>query len=184
MNHFPEHTLDTAPEESRPVLEATEKAYGMLPNLHRKMAEAPAMLKGYWQLSQIFSSSSLSPVEQQVILIAASVSNNCDYCVGAHSTLADMINTPEEITAALRNGSRISDTRLQALRKFTQSLVSARGWIDETEVTAFIDAGYTYAQALEVILGIGLKTLSNYTNHLVETKLDKAFQARAWKNEI
>jgi hypothetical protein len=33
---------------------------------------------------------------------------------------------------------------------------------------------------LEVVLGIGLKTLSNYTNHIVDTEVDDAFAANAW----
>ncbi len=33
---------------------------------------------------------------------------------------------------------------------------------------------------LEVVLGIGMKTLSNYTNHLAETPLDAQFQPVTW----
>lgn len=181
MKNFPDHTIDSAPEEAASILKKAEKAYGMVPNLHRKMAEAPALLNGYWQLSQVFGNCSLSPVEQQVVLIAASVTNNCSYCVGAHSALADMVAVPADVTEALRDGSEIVDTKLQALRKFTQSMVITRGWVHESEVDTFLAAGYKQAQVLEVILGIGMKTLSNYTNHLVKTELDTAFQGRVWK---
>lgn len=181
MSEFPTYTKETAPEAAKPVLDAAEKAYGMVPNLHGKMAESPALLEGYWQLSQVFSNSSLTPIEQQVVLIAVSVTNNCTYCVGAHSVLADMVDTPAEVTKALRSGEVIPDARLQALRKFAQSVVITRGWVHESEVDALLAEGYTRAQVLEVILGVGLKTLSNYTNHLVATELDTAFQSRAWK---
>jgi len=181
MSEFPTHTKETAPEAARSIFDAAEKAYGIVPNLHRKMAESPALLEAYWQLSQVFSSSSLTPVEQQVVLIAASVTNNCTYCVGAHSVLADLVDTPAEVTEALRTGEVIPDVRLQALRKFTQSVVITRGWVHESEVSTLLDEGYTRAQVLEVILGVGLKTLSNYTNHLVATELDAAFQGREWK---
>lgn len=181
MSDFPTHNKETVPEESRSVFDEAEKAYGMVPNLHRKMAESPALLKGYWELSQIFSRSSLTPIEQQVVLIATSVTNNCTYCVGAHSMLADMVDAPQEVIEALRTGEEIPDTRLQALRKFTQSVVITRGWVHEIEVGVLLDEGFTRAQVLEVILGVGLKTLSNYTNHLVATELDTAFMSRAWK---
>lgn len=181
MSEFPTHTLETVPEEAKTIFDAAEKAYGMVPNLHRKMAESPALLEGYWQLSQVFSNSSLTPIEQQVVLIAASVTNNCTYCVGAHCVLADMVNTPAEVTEALRTGEVIPDDRLQALRKFTQSVVITRGWVQESEVSALLNEGFTRSQVLEVILGVGLKTLSNYTNHLVATELDAAFQGRAWE---
>jgi len=34
---------------------------------------------------------------------------------------------------------------------------------------------------LEVVLGVAFKTLSNYTNHIIHTPLDTAFQAEAWE---
>jgi len=181
MNDFPYHTVETAPEDAKPILEIAEKAFGMTPNLLRKMAEAPALLEGYWQLKEVFSNSSLSPIEQQVVLIAASASNSCTYCVSVHSVLADMTKVPGEATEALRNGQTIPDARLEALRQFTQSMVENRGWVPDAEVQAFLDAGFTRTQALEVVLGVGFKTLSNYANHLVESELDPAFQSRAWK---
>ncbi|MDA3869303.1 MAG: carboxymuconolactone decarboxylase family protein [Gammaproteobacteria bacterium] len=182
MQDFPYHTKETAPKQALPIFESAEKTYGMVPNLYKKMAESPALLKGYTSLSDIFSNSSLSPVEQQVVLIATSATNKCEYCVSVHSVIADMIKVPQEVTAALREGHDIPDTRLQALRKFTQSVVDARGWVDESEVNALMEHGYTRQNVLDVILGVGMKTLSNYTNHLVETELDEPFQGRAWKH--
>ena len=181
MKDIPYHTPETAPDDAKPIFEAAEKAFGMVPNLFRKMAEAPALLEGYWQLNSIFTRSSFSPMEQQVVLIAASVANGCSYCVGVHSVMADMAEVPADVTNALRTGQTITDERLEALRHFTQMLVEMRGWVPDSEVQAFLDAGFSRAQVLEVVLGVGLKTLSNYTNHLVNTELDPAFQGRAWQ---
>ena len=46
---------------------------------------------------------------------------------------------------------------------------------------AFFDAGYSDVQALEVILGLAVKTMSNYTNSVAGTPLDKAVQKLAWR---
>ncbi len=183
MIDFPYHTSATAPADALPVFDASAKAFGMVPNLFRKMAEAPSLLQGYWELNRIFSTGSLSPTEQQVVLIAVSVANRCTYCVGVHSALADMGKVPAEVTDALRTGQPIPDARLEALRRFTQTLVESRGWAQDVEVQAFLAAGYTRSQVLEVVLGVGLKTLSNYTNHLAGTELDAAFEGRAWPDE-
>lgn len=75
----------------------------------------------------------------------------------------------------------IADARLEALRKFTAKLVEAGGWLQEADVSAFLMASYTPADVLDVVLGVGQKTLSNYTNHLVGTELDAAFAGRAWQ---
>lgn len=181
MTEFIYHDLRSAPDESGEVLEASQQTYGMLPNLHRKMAESPALLKGYWELGNIFAKSSLLPVEQQVVLLAVSTLNGCSYCVGAHSAIADMMEIPAGITDALRDGKPIADAHLEALRVFTQRVVAQRGWVSETELQDFLDAGYTRTQVLDVILGVGMKTLSNYANHIMGTTLDEAFASRAWQ---
>jgi len=81
---------------------------------------------------------------------------------------------------AIRAGEPIDDAKLEALRQLTQALVRGRGHA-EAEIAAFVEAGYEPSQVLEVLIGISLKTLSNYTNHIVETPLDDAFAARAWE---
>ncbi len=44
----------------------------------------------------------------------------------------------------------------------------------------FIAAGFDRGQALEVVLGVALKTLVNYADHLVDTPVDQAFAPREW----
>ncbi|MFO8154311.1 carboxymuconolactone decarboxylase family protein [Thioalkalivibrio sp.] len=181
MQEFPYHTPDTAPEAARPMLEDAGRQYGMVPNLYAKMAEAPALLEAYLQVSAIFARSSLSTTEQQVVLLAASRTNQCGYCMGAHSVLADMAEVPVETTDAIRDDRPIPDPRLEALRRFTNQLVERRGWLDDAEVQTFLDAGFTRENLLDVIVGVGQKTLSNYTNHIAGTELDSAFAHRSWK---
>jgi AhpD family alkylhydroperoxidase len=181
MQKFPYHTQDTAPADAQPLLEGAKKKYGMIPNLYAKMAESPMLLQAYLQIAELFSKSGLSPVEQQVVLLTASRVNNCGYCMGAHSVLADMGGVPVEVTNAIRTDAPIADAKLEALRQFTAKLVEARGWLHEPDVETFLMAGYKPANVLDVVLGVGQKTLSNYTNHLAGTELDTAFAGRAWQ---
>lgn len=181
MQNFPYHTPETAPADARPLLEDARRQYGMVPNLYAKMAEAPVLLQAYRQIAELFSRSGLDPTEQQVVLLTVSRMNDCAYCMGAHSVLADAAGVPAEVTDAIRNDEPVHDARLEALRRFTARLVEARGWLDDADIRAFLAAGYTRANVLEVVLGVGQKTLSNYTNHIVGTDLDAAFSSRAWQ---
>ncbi len=180
MTKFIVHTKDTAPEQSVAVLEGAEKAFGFVPNLMGTMAESPATAKGYLTLSQIFDQTSFSRTERQVILLAASRYNECHYCMAAHSVIAEMQKVPQEVIEAIRNDRPITDPKLEALRHFTTRMVDKRGWVSDEERQAFVDAGYTRQQILEVILGVSYKTLSNYVNHMVDTLVDAAFAAKAW----
>jgi alkylhydroperoxidase family enzyme len=58
-------------------------------------------------------------------------------------------------------------------------VVTSRGRPTEADTAAFLQAGYGKQQVLEVVLGIGMKTLSNYTNHIADTPLDQAFGGAA-----
>lgn len=174
------HDTESAPEAAKPTLTAAQQAYGFLPNLLGVMAEAPALLKGYATLSKIFEESSFTPAERQVVLLTTSYTNECGYCMAAHSAIAGMQKVPQEVIGALRDGAPIGDGKLEALRKFTASVVTTRGWPSQADLNAFLGAGYGRAQVLEVVLGVGIKTLSNYANHIAETPLDAAFKPLAW----
>lgn len=180
MNLFTPHTLDTAPDKSTPLLADAEKKYGFVPNLLGVFAESPATLNAYLTIGQIFDESSFSQTERQLVILTASRLNECHYCVAAHSTVAGMQKVPADVVEAIRNDLPISDARLEALRVFTTAIVEKRGWVVDGDIIAFIAAGYTKAQVLEVILGVSFKTLSNYVNHIAKPPIDDAFAARTW----
>lgn len=177
---YPLHTAATAPEAARPILEGTRKAFGFVPNLLATMANAPALLEGYIALGRLFDQSSLNATQRQVVLLAVSRENTCEYCVAAHTAIAGMQKVPATVVAAIRDGRDIADPALEALRRFTVTVVRSRGNPTEAEVAAFLAAGHTAQQVLEVVLGVGMKTLSNYTNHIAATPLDAAFAPVAW----
>lgn len=174
------HNLDTAPAGAKETLAAASKAYGFVPNLLAVMAEAPALLKGYRSLNGIFEETSFSPTERQIVLLTTSYENGCDYCVAAHSVIAGMQQVPDDVVQAIRDNKPIADHKLEALRRFVTAIVKSRGWPSATDTSAFHEAGYTRRHALEVVLGVGMKMLSNYTNHIADTPLDQAFAGARW----
>jgi AhpD family alkylhydroperoxidase len=133
-------------------------------------------------VAQAFEGSSFSPVEKQVVLLTVSFENECRYCVAAHSTIAEMSQLPPEVVEALRDGSEIADSKLEALRRLTREVVRKRGWIEGGELDAFFAAGFSRAQFLELVVGVTQKTLSNYINHVAHTPVDEAFAAHEWQH--
>jgi AhpD family alkylhydroperoxidase len=178
--HIAPLTPATAPDASKPMLEGAQRAFGFVPNLLGNMAHAPALLQAYLAVSAAFDMTSLSPTERQVVLLATSVNNACTYCVAAHTVIAGMQKVPADVVEALRTGQPLADAKLQALRAFVEETVESRGWPSVATEAAFFEAGFTPEQALEVLVGVGQKTLSNYMNHLVGTPLDEAFSGAAW----
>lgn len=177
------HTENTAPEQTRPMLAQVKGKFGFVPNLLSTMADAPALLKGYLTLAEIFDSTSFSPTERQIVLLATSHANGCAYCMAAHTAIAGMQKVPEDVIKALRDNTPIQDAKLEALRLLAMNVTTARGYPSDESLKRFFAVGYSQAQVLEVVLGVGFKTLSNYTNHIANIKLDEAFAPAAWKPE-
>ncbi len=144
-------------------------------------AEAPTMIKAYLALGKALEASSLTPQEQEVVVLTVSYLNQCAYCMTAHSAVAKMVGLPEGEISALREGRPLSDAKLEALSRFAGLMVDQRGRASEDDVTAFLAAGYTRAQILEVIVGLAFKTLSNFTDHLADTPIDKQFEPFRWE---
>jgi uncharacterized peroxidase-related enzyme len=173
------HTVDTAPAAARPALQAIVESYGFLPNLAAVFAESPATLGTLLTIMKNFDAAemTLSRLERQVVLLAASVQNNCEYCTAAHGMLAHMAGLDRVEVEKLQTGRALGAPRLQALRQFVQIVVEERGWVPADAVSSFIAAGFSRAQVLEVVLGIALKTLTNYVNHMAKPPVNQQFAA-------
>ena len=177
---FPIHDLESAPDESRPFLERVDADFGMIPNLERVLAAAPAALEAYVRLWELFDQTSLSAVERQVVYLTANYENNCTYCVPWHTLLAEQAGMNREAIEALRSGSAIADEKLESLRSFTRDLIEYRGHPPDTSWEAFASAGYGPVEGMEVILGLATKLISNYTNGIAHTPLDALAADRIW----
>jgi AhpD family alkylhydroperoxidase len=89
MSEFPVHTQESAPEAARPLLEGAARQMGFVPNLLAVMAGAPPLLEAYMTLTQLLEKTSLAPAERQLVLLTVSRTNDCHYCIPAHTFLAE-----------------------------------------------------------------------------------------------
>lgn len=175
MNKYTIHTIETAPEASKPLLEGAQKKLGFIPNLYGALAESPIALETYLTLSGLEEKTSFSPAEIEVVNLSVSITNGCTYCLAAHSAIANMKKVPADVIEAARTGSPLTDPKLDALAKLTRSVAETRGWPGEDLLDGFFAQGYTTANYLELLVGVTVKTLSTYTNHQVKTPIDVAF---------
>lgn len=158
-------------------LAAARGAFGFVPNLYGYLANLPAAFSLYNAGYEAFrGQSGFDAVEQEVVFLTISRANGCGYCTAAHSMVADkMSGVPADVLEDLRSGAPLADPRLDALAQFSYAMTETRGRVDPSLLDRFLSAGFTQGHVLAVVLAISVKTLSNYTNHLAETKVDAAF---------
>ena len=184
MTRYPVHTIESAPEPARATLAELRSQLGLVPNLAATMAAAPSLIKGFVALRETYHrDGTLTPLEIQVLSLTNAFEYGCDYCMALHSTLALKEGLSNGSLAELRAGRAPLEPKLAALSDFSRRLVRERGRVAERDLEAFRRAGYTDAQALEVVLGVAASVLPSFANHLTGAPLDPPFRAQAWEPE-
>lgn len=175
MSHYKTHTINSAPEKAKPLLEKIQKQYEFLPNFLGKLANAPTVLEAYLSLQQFFEQTRFTPIERQVILLQVSVYNQCHYCVPVHTVLAEASKMPKSEIEAIIHQSPLHDSKLQVLSSFVIEILTTGGRPSQSMLQQFLQEGYDENQVLDLLLGIAMKTISNYANHLMQTEVDPQF---------
>jgi uncharacterized peroxidase-related enzyme len=176
-------SLDNAEPRAKAALEGVRMGLGFIPNMYANMANSPGMLETYGMGYKAFrGDGGFTPAEQEVVFLTISHENGCEYCVAAHSMVGEkMSGVPAADLKALRSGLPLPDAKLQALSVFTRIMVASRGKPARQDVQAFLAAGFSEKQVLEIILAIAVKTISNYSNHVFHTAVDPVFAAYRWE---
>jgi len=173
MTDFTLYDENTAPETTKQTLKEVKQAYGMLPNLYGYLAESPVALNAYLHINdQLMKHSSLTPVQVQVALLAISAVNNCEFCVAAHSWVGGTLKANAQTVQAIRDGGVVENAEDKALVDLVQAIVTDRGFVADEIIDAFLDAGFTRENVLDLLVCNMLKALSNYTNHITKTEVN------------
>ncbi|MEV8440338.1 carboxymuconolactone decarboxylase family protein [Actinosynnema sp. NPDC051121] len=164
---FAQHTLESAPAGSRPLMESTAAHLGHLPPAVAKLAESPELLGGFLHVSGLFEATTLDPLAREVVVMTIATRNGCRTCVAMHTGRLRALDAGAALIKALRSGEPLDEPRLEGLRQFVLRVLATAGEVQEDELTEFLAAGFTTRNALEVVLGIGTYTMSTLANRLV-----------------
>ncbi len=165
-------TIEAAPSDSQPMLQAVKRQLGIVPNLFRLVSTSPAALEGYLGLSGALGKGELPAATRERIALAVAEINGCGYCLSAHTYLGKNVAKLDdaEIAANRQGGSR--DPHADAAVRFAANVTRERGHVREEDVKAVKDAGYSDAQIIEIVLHVALNTWTNYINEVAKTDID------------
>jgi len=180
MTSFPVHTIDSAPERSKPALQQLQSAFGMIPNIAGAMATSPVLIGSLVGLFGNVHGGSFTEAQVQTVLLTDAVTNACSWAVAFHTALALREGIDPSDVQAIREGRLPKDGNLAALSALARTMIEKRGRLDDRDVDRFIAAGFGKDHALEVIAIVAASTITNYTGSITKTPLDQPFQAHAW----
>lgn len=168
QRQFPRFDETNAPESARADLLDTKRAFGAVPEPLARYASSPLTLRTALAGLDAFDKSSLSPLEREVLAMTMGHRNGCKFCLALHRRLLVAQHAPQPLLGELEAGTALSEPRLEALRRFVLALLDERGDVSLTVWTDFREAGYSHEQALDVVTGVSVYTLTTLANRLVE----------------
>ena len=180
MSGYPVYTLESAPAQSRPVLQQLQQTFGLVPNIAAKMAESPVLINGFIGLFQRVHSSSLTEPQIQTLLLTNAVTNASEWPVAFHTALALKEGVSEADVDAIRRRALPDDPALAALSEVARTLIEKRGRLTERDQQRFLEAGFSAAQLLEVIAVVAASTITNYASSVTQPPLEAQFEAFVW----
>lgn len=172
MSNLPLIDPATATGKAADLLAAVQQSLGVVPNMTRAMANSPALLDGYLALSGALSKGAFSAATRERLALAVAQDNTCDYCLSAHSYLAEhAAKLPaDEISAARKATSE--DPKTAALLTFAVAVNASRGDISTADLDAVRSAGADDREIAEVVGHVALNVLTNYFNKAAAVDID------------
>jgi AhpD family alkylhydroperoxidase len=180
MQAFPVHTIESAPEQSKPSLQMLQGAFGMIPNIAGAMSTSPVLIGSLVALFQKVHSGSFSEEQIQILLLTNAVTNACTWAVAFHTALALKEGVDPADVKAIRERHAPLNPKNAALSALARTLIEKRGRLDDLDVSRFLQAGFDNAHLLEVISVVAASTITNYTGNVTKPPVEAAFEAYTW----
>jgi AhpD family alkylhydroperoxidase len=180
MQTFPVHSIESAPEQSKPSLEKLQETFGMIPNVAAAMSSSPVLIGSLVGLFQKVHGGSFSEEQVQVLLLTNAVTNACTWAVAFHTALAIKEGAEPADVQAIRERRAPRNSKNAALSVLARTLIEKRGRLDDQDVSRFLQAGFDKAQLLEVIAAVAASTITNYTGNVTKPPVEAAFEGYAW----
>ena len=152
------------------IFDNLNKGIGMVPNLYAVMALSDTALENYLAFQN--AKTTFSNKEKQAVNLVVSQVNECHYCQSAHTLLGKMNGLTEEQTIEIRKGNASFDNKLNALVILAKEITANKGFASSDAVDAFIDAGYTKGQVVELVFLVAEKTAMNYVQAITKVEID------------
>lgn len=164
-------TKETAPAASKAIFENLEKQIGFLPNLYAYIGHSPNALQTGLATQHGNAKGTFNIKQREVVNLAVSQVNNCQYCLSAHTVLGKMNGFSEEEILQLRAGTH-PDEKLNTIALLSAEIQRTHGHPEQTLLDKFFALGYNEAALVDLVALVADKVFANYLNNIVQPPID------------
>ena len=162
---------DQANDKTQKLFNGVNAKLGTVPNMMRAMGNSPAVLSSYLSFSGGLAAGTFTNQQRELIALAVGQTNECDYCLAAHSALGKMAGLSDTQIQDARRAESV-DAKDEALVKLSVKMVEQRGHVSESDLAEFRNQGFEDEHLAELVANVALNIFTNYFNHLAETEVD------------
>ena len=155
--------MEQAQGKARELLDELVERGGEPGPMVRAMANAPALLRGYLDLTRAMKRSHVDRRITERINLAVHEWLSCDYCLVAHTLAARQLGVPESEIQLARQGTS-SDPAIAAIVAFAQQVLAAPAEIGDADFKRLRALGYREEQIAEVAGLVALQLLTGAFN--------------------
>jgi uncharacterized peroxidase-related enzyme len=164
-NRFPTPSLDKLPEDIRARILAVQEKSGFVPNVFLTLAYRPDEFRAFFAYHDALmeKDGGLSKAEREMIVVATSAANQCQYCVIAHgAVLRIRAKNPliaDQIAANYRKAEITA--RQRAMLDFAMKVSRAAEEISEADFAALTAHGFNDDDIWDIAAIAAFFALSN-----------------------
>lgn len=165
---------EQVPAESKQTLDTFTRNIGFTPNMMAAFAQSPIAFNAWATLLGSLSKT-LDVKTRDSIGLAVSEVNGCNYCLTVHSFTAEHMARLLADDIILARRGHANDPKRDAAVQFARNVIETRGHVNDADLKAVRDAGYTDANIIEIVALVAMYSLTNFFNNVFDH--DKDFPA-------
>ena len=176
---FPAPSIDTLPEDIRTRLLAVQEKSGFIPNVFLSLAYRPDEFRAFFAYHDALmeKDGGLTKAEREMIVVATSAANNCEYCVIAHGAILRIRAKNPLIADQIAINYRKADItpRQRAMLDFALKVALEGHKISEEDFATLTGHGFSDDDIWDIGAIVALFALSNRMAHLTGMRANPEF---------
>jgi uncharacterized peroxidase-related enzyme len=164
MRNFPVPDRGDLPEDLRERIDEETERAGFTPNVFSAMAYKPSHFRAFFEYHDaLVEDGALEREEIEMLIVTVSGVNDCLYCVVAHGALVRIYADAPRLADQLATNHRAADLNPahRAMLDFAVTLTESPGRVDETDLQALRQHGFSDEAIWDVASVVAFYNLSN-----------------------
>jgi len=162
---FPVPAIDTLPDDIRTRLLAVQEKSGFVPNVFLTLAHRPDEFRAFFAYHDALmdKEGGLSKAEREMIVVATSSANQCQYCVIAHGAILRIRAKNPQIADQIAVNYRKADItpRQRAMLDFAMKVSTEAHLVSEADFAAVAGHGFSDEDIWDIAAISAFFALSN-----------------------